>query len=307
MINATNRLDLRDLRYFEAIAEAGHLGRAAQRVHKSQPALTGCVRRLEAALGTALFERAGRGIRLTAAGEALARRARTLRVAADDAVREIAEVGAGTSGHIRIGVLPTLARFLMPPLCRAYLHEAPGVTIRTVIGQSDVLAGHLEAGEVDLILTTALRASEAVASHVIVEDEAVVIASRSHPVLARRARLEDLLSYGWVLAPAPVGTRQWLERLFQSRGLPAPRVQIESNLILAMPSLISQTRLLTFMSRRHVEVGDAGADLREVRLKETTMRRRFHVAYRRDGYLSPAAERLVRLLRTRGRSMFAGE
>jgi molybdenum-dependent DNA-binding transcriptional regulator ModE len=78
----TNQLDLRDLRYFEAIAEAGHLGRAAEKVHRSQPALTGCVRRLEEALGTALFERVGRGIRLTAAGEALARRARSLRVAA---------------------------------------------------------------------------------------------------------------------------------------------------------------------------------------------------------------------------------
>ena len=90
-----NQLDLRDLRYFEAIAEAGHLGRAAEKVHRSQPALTSCIRRLERIVGTPLLERVGRGIRLTAAGEALARRARSLRVAADDTVREIEEVGAG--------------------------------------------------------------------------------------------------------------------------------------------------------------------------------------------------------------------
>ena len=81
----TNQLDLRDLRYFEAIAEAGHLGKAASKLHRSQPALTGCVRRLEATLGTALFERVGRGIRLTAAGEALARRARRPEIVADAA------------------------------------------------------------------------------------------------------------------------------------------------------------------------------------------------------------------------------
>lgn len=303
----TNQLDLRDLRYFEAIAEVGHLGRAAEKVHRSQPALTGCVRRLEEALGTALFERVGRGIRLTAAGEALAKRARGLRVAAEDTAREIAEVGAGISGHIRIGVLPTLARFLMPPLCRAFLQDAPGVTLRTVIAQNDVLASHLEAGEVDFILTTAVRASEEVVNHAVLEDEAVVIASRNHPILAKRARLQDLLSYRWVLAPPSVGTRQWFERVFHSRGLPGPHVQIETNLILMMPTLISQTELLTFTSRRHVGLADAGTDLREVRLKETTMRRRFDVAYRRDAYLSPAAQRLIRLLRTKGRSLFSGD
>ncbi len=301
-----NQLDLRDLRYFETIAETGHLGQAAAKLFRTQPALTGCVRRLEAALGTALFERVGRGIRLTAAGEALVHRARSLRLAAEDTVREISEVGAGVAGQVRIGVLPTLARFLMPPLCRVFLQDAPGVTLRTVIAQNDVLATQLEAGEVDLILTTAVRASENTVKHALLEDEAVVIASRNHPILARKARLPDLLAYKWVLAPPSVGTRQWIERVFQGRGLPGPQVQIETNLILMMPTLILQTELLTFTSRRHVGMDDAGSDLREVKLKETTMRRRFDVVYRREGYLSPAAQRLLHLLRTRGRKLFSG-
>ena len=302
-----NQLDLRDLRYFEAIAETGHLGQAAAKLFRTQPALTGCVRRLEATLGTALFEKVGRGIRLTAAGHALVRRARSLRVAADDTVREIAEVGAGVAGQIRIGVLPTLARFLMPPLSREFLKDAPGVTLRTVIAQNDVLATQLMAGEVDFILTTAVRASEDLVNHRVLEDEAVVIASRNHPVLARKPRLQDLLAYEWVLAPASVGTRQWIERVFQSRGLPPPHVQIETNLILMMPTLIRETELLTFTSRLHVGLTDAGADLREVKLRETTMRRRFDVAWRRGGYLSPAAERLIQLIRSRGRKLFSGD
>ncbi|MBK8324036.1 MAG: LysR family transcriptional regulator [Betaproteobacteria bacterium] len=300
-------MDLRDLRYFEAIAETGHLGQAAAKLFRTQPALTGCVRRLEATLGTALFEKVGRGIRLTAAGHALVRRARSLRVAADDTVREIAEVGAGVAGQIRIGVLPTLARFLMPPLSRAFLKDAPAVTLRTVIAQNDVLATQLMAGEVDFILTTAVRASEDLVNHRVLEDEAVVIASRNHPILARKARLADLLAYEWVLAPSSVGTRQWIDRVFQSRGLPPPHVQIETNLILMMPTLIRETELLTFTSRLHVGLTDAGADLREVKLRETTMRRRFDVAWRRGGYLSPAAERLIQLIRSRGRKLFSGD
>jgi len=303
-----DQLDLRDLRYFEAIAQTGHVGRAAARVHRSQPALTGSVRRLESALGTALFEKAGRGIRLTAAGHALADRARTLRLAAEDTVREISELGAGVAGQVRIGVLPTLARFLMPPLCREFLHASPRVMLKTTIAQNDVLGLQLEAGEVELILTTAVRASPVVVKHALLEDEAVVIASGSHPIFRRRnVRLRDLLAYPWVLAPTSVGTRQWLERVFLVHGLPSPQVQIETNLILMMPSLIQETQLLTFTSRRHVGRQDSGALLREVRLKETTMRRQFEVVRRRDGYLSPAAERLLQLLRSRGRMLFAGK
>ena len=142
--------------------------------------------------------------------------------------------------------------------------------------------------------------------HTILEDEAVVIASASHPILKKRkVRLQDLLSYRWVLAPPSVGTRQWIENVFQSRGLPGPVVQIETNLILMMPSLIHQTELLTFTSRRHVGRNDAGSMLREVRLTETTMRRRFDVVYRRDGYLPPAAQNLIALLRAQGRTHFA--
>ena len=302
-----NQLDLRDLRYFEVIAETGHVGRAAKKLHRTQPALTGCVRRLEEALGTPLFERTGRNIRLTAAGHALAARARSLRVAADDAVREIADLGAGLAGHIRVGVLPTLARFLLPQATHLLLAEAPGVTLKAVVAQNDVLGAQLAAGELDLILTTNIRGDEATVRHAVCEDDAVVIASARHPVLRRRkVKPEDLLEYRWVLAPEEVGTRQWLERAFLNRGLPAPRVQIETNLILMMPALIERTELLTFTSRRHVAPSDPRSSLREVALRETTMRRRFDLAYRRDSYLSPAALRFVELLRERGEEIFAG-
>jgi DNA-binding transcriptional LysR family regulator len=300
-----NELDLRDLRYFEAIAETGHLGRAAAKLYRTQPALTGCVRRLEAALGTRLFEHAGRGIRLTAAGKALAVRARALRLGAAEAVREIGELGAGTAGHVRVGVLPTLARFLLPAATHEFLSSAAEVTIRALVAQNDVLAAQLRAGELDFILSTATAVDGSLERHKVCEDEAVVIASRTHPLLRRRnVRIADLLDYRWVLAPEEVGTRGWLENRFRRARLPAPKVQIETNLILMMPALIEQTELLTFTSRRHVAPYVPGSHLREVPLRSTTMPRHFEVAYRRESYLSPAAQRFIALVRTRGKSLF---
>jgi DNA-binding transcriptional LysR family regulator len=297
------QMDLRDLRYFETIAELGHLGRAAKQLSRTQPALTGCVRRLEEALGTPLFERVGRGIRLTPAGEVLLARARRLRVAADETVREIHDVASGTAGHIRIGILPTVAQHFLPPVCRLFLSEAKDVTLKTVLAQNDVLNASLKAGELDLVISFETETGDEFVSHTISEDASVVAAARSHEIFRKRAKLKDLLAFRWVLAAPSVESRQWLDRTFESHGLPRPRVQIETNSVLLLPPLIAQTGLLSFISRRHLARGGIGSRLKEVPLKELTMRRWFKVMYRKDGYLPPAARRLVTLLSTKGKGL----
>jgi DNA-binding transcriptional LysR family regulator len=102
-----------------------------------------------------------------------------------------------------------------------------------------------------------------------------------------------------VLAAPAVETRQWLDHVFDQAGLPRPTVQIETNLVLLLPPLIEQTGLLSFISRRHLGPGRVGAALKEIKLKETTMRRTFKLIYRKNSYLPPAAQRLVSLLGTK--------
>src|SRR5260221_14579008 len=114
-------IDLRDLHYFETAAELGNLGRAAKALFRTQPAITKGIHRLEQALGAELFERAGRGVRLTDTGRALLARARLIRSAVNDTVREIEGFSHGIAGHIRIGVAPTLAQYLLPGPCRMLL------------------------------------------------------------------------------------------------------------------------------------------------------------------------------------------
>ena len=153
-------MDLRDLRYFETIATLEHVGRAAAQLHRTQPALTNCVRRLEETCGAPLFEKAGRGIRLTVAGKVLLKWARQLRFDVEDAGREIDHVARGLAGHVRIGIVPTAAQFLLPPVARRLLQEAPEVTLKTVVGLVDGLAPMLRAGELDLMVGTEVAADE---------------------------------------------------------------------------------------------------------------------------------------------------
>jgi len=298
-------LDLRDLRYFKTMAELSHLGRAAERLCLTQPALTRCVRRLEDAFGTALFQRAGRGVRLTAAGEALLERARRLDVAADETVREMRAFAHGDSGHVKLGVVPTAAHFLLPGVCRALLEAAPQLTLKTVIGQDDVLAAALGSGDLDAVISLGANTDAHFVGHAIADDVMVVAASSSHEIFHRRRRLriEDLVGQRWVLAAPAVESRRWLDSAFEVRGLPRPIAQIETNLVLLLPGLIAQTGLLSFISRRHLSPSGIGSSLREVAFKQTTMRRVFKVMHRKDAYVSPATWRLIELVRTRGKSL----
>jgi DNA-binding transcriptional LysR family regulator len=301
-------MDLRDLKYFETIAELGHLGRAAKQLCRSAPALTKCIRRLERAFGAELFARAGRGIRLTPAGEVLLERARLLRVDLADTIRAMDAVSGGVAGHVRVGIAPTMAQYLLPAACRSFLAEAKEITIQTVIGMYPELQKSLKAGQIDFAFT-ALPTSDEFISHPIIEDEVVVVAGSSHEVFRKRPGLQDLLAYRWVLPAASLEaeTRQWLERAFEFRGLPKPSVQIETNSTTLLPRLIAQTGLLSFISRRNLGSGRVGAPLKEVRLKATTMHREFGVIYRKDCYLSPAARRFISLLCTQGRNFFSDQ
>ena len=289
-------MDLRDLRYFETIATLEHVGRAATRLHRTQPALTSAVRRLEDECGAPLFERRGRGIRLTATGQVLLRWAQRVRIDVDDALREMAEIERGLSGVVRVGVVPTAAQFLLPPATKRLLVEAPGALLKTTVALVDVLRPMLQAGELDLMIATETAPVAGFESTLLTEDAIVVAAHADHEVLRGKPTMRTLGNYRWVLQPPGAPTRDWLDHPFDRYRLPRPQVQVESSMLLTLPALIADTGLLSFLSRHHVATRGRHNPLREVPLRQTTMMRRIVVSHRTRGYVSPLARRLVELL-----------
>lgn len=289
-------MDLRDLRYFETIAELQHVGRAASALHRTQPALTSSVRRLEEDCGAALFEKAGRGIRLTAAGKVLLKWARRMRLDVEDAKRELQAAGQGVTGHVRIGIVPTAAQFLLPAVARRLLQEAPQVTLTTVTGLVDTLRPQLRSGQIDLMVGTEGTAEAGFTSKALAEDAIVVAASADHELFhGKPPTMKDLTRYRWALQPPGAPTRDWLDHAFDRKQLPRPSVQVEATMLLILPSLIARTGLLSFISRHHLTGRTGVAMLKEVPVKAAVMQRRLAVTYRDNGYLSPAAARLIEL------------
>ena len=286
-------MDLRDLAYFEVIAETGNLRIAAERLGRTKPALTKCIRRLEGAIGGALFERAGRGIALTALGAVLLERARRLRTEVGEVQRELRDRARGSAGHVRIGAGAVTANSLLPPVLRSLLANSPGITLEIIVGMGDVLREALRRGEIDIIVSSvSWQEDEEFTVEVLCEDEVVVVAHPGHDLFRQKPSLAALTRYTWVLSRQSVANRQWLEHVFRAEGLPPPVVQIETNSIQELPRLISETGLLSFTSTRGLGSPDKGA-LRAVRLEKTTLRRKLGYMTRRDSYIAPATRRLM--------------
>lgn len=290
-------MDLRDLRYFAAIAEEGNLVRAAEKMFRTQPALTKSVHRLEQSLNTRLFERAGRGMVLTEAGKLLLARSKQLSILVSDATREIEEFSEGVAGHIRVGCIPTLAEHVLPQVCEELLANHPKVTIRLMVGMNDAQVAALKDGTVDIAIGPNVTADDMLTSEKLMKDEVVVLAGSRHPIFQRTPSMKALLDYQWVLPSTSVASRQWLDSAFDRHRLPRPAVQISSNVLNMILPLIEKTGLLGFASRVNLQSGRA--KLREVALRETTMHRQIAVTYRTDGYLSPACQKLLAILRQR--------
>jgi LysR family cyn operon transcriptional activator len=145
-------MELRHLRYFVAVAETGAFSRAAARLRVTQPALWRQVHDLEAELGVRLFERAGRRMRVTSAGESLLLRSRELLAGVDQLAEHARAVKGGEVGSLSIGASPQVIQNVLAPFLARYLKSRPGVDIH-LIEEGGVGAVQLvERGEVHVAL-----------------------------------------------------------------------------------------------------------------------------------------------------------
>lgn len=300
-------MDLRDLSYFQTIAEIGHLGRAADKLNRSQPALTKSIQRLEESLGARLFQRDGRGIKLTEVGELLLIRSKQLQLSVSETQREVHDLANGLIGNVRLGCAASMAEYLLPQLAASLLERAPEVRLSLSIAQDDVLKSSLRSGQLDAIISPLHAEEPQFVTYPILQDEAVVVASVDHPIFAASFGLADLTRYRWILPSPAVSSRRWVDNVFASHKLAAPVVQIETNTISMLPRLIARTNLLSFLARETLQFSQGMNRLREVQLPATTMQRTVAVTVRAEGYLPSAAATLVSMLRENGRQFFSGD
>jgi DNA-binding transcriptional LysR family regulator len=194
--------ELRLLRYFIAVAEELHFGRAAARLQIAQPSLSRAIRDLEGTLGTALFTRTKRSVRLTDAGHALLALGPRALAEVERAFEHASSVGRGEVGELRLGFLPSAALELVPAVVRASRETHPGVRLRLLELLDEPQLEALRAGRVDVGLLRTPRPSGELAFEPLLDERLSLVVAPDHRLANRsRVRYADLRDEGLVIWP----------------------------------------------------------------------------------------------------------
>jgi len=173
-----DKMTLKQFRYFEALAREGHFGRAADACAISQPALSMQIKELEDTLGSDLFERSARQVRLTGFGEIFAVRVRDILRSVDELSDFARATESDFLSRLRIGIIPTIAPYLLPKIIGNLTHEYPALDIQIRETQTEKLIQELEEGRIDTAIL-ALPISEPTLDEVeLFEEEFVLVRNR---------------------------------------------------------------------------------------------------------------------------------
>lgn len=191
---------LRQLRYFLALAEHRHFGRAARFLHIAQPSLSQQIRALEQELDTTLFERSSRQVSLTPDGEALLPYARRMLALAADFRAELDDRRNLVQGAIRLGATPTLSAYLLPDLLRRFTRDYPGLELTLLEDGSDRLARALDEGHLDLAVLVETPEAASAAFQFLLQERIVVALPMDHRLAGReKVAMEALAEDDFIL------------------------------------------------------------------------------------------------------------
>jgi DNA-binding transcriptional LysR family regulator len=197
--------DLRQLRYFVAVAEELHFGRAAERIGIAQPPLTQQIQRLEAQLGCQVLVR-GRHTVLTAPGAVLLEEARTILGQVDRAIEATRRAARGETGEVTIGVPPSVMLTGLPAVIRKYRERYPGVGLTLREMSTSAIEDAVHSGAIDLGFLRETRPASPLASEVVFTEPVVAVIPKASALARRRSlNLSALEAEPFVLFPRRLG------------------------------------------------------------------------------------------------------
>lgn len=170
-------MDLRALRAFMAVASAGSISRAAERIHIAQPALSLQIKNLEEELGTALFERTPRGVTPTAAGNLLLAHAADILRRVDVACEDIRTAVKEPQGRVAVGLPQSLAKLVTVPLVRQVVARWPGIDLQIIEQSTGYIPQNLLTGHIDIGMTFGAAPEAGLRTEVLLEEDLLLVAA----------------------------------------------------------------------------------------------------------------------------------
>ncbi|HET7634161.1 MAG TPA: LysR substrate-binding domain-containing protein [Burkholderiales bacterium] len=291
-------MEFRHLRYFLAAAQLQSFSQASDRLHITQPTLSHQIKQLEDEIGVQLFDRVGRTVRLTTAGELFRGYAKRMLKEADSALDAIRELGDLKVGKLTIGVLSSFSTYLLPPILAEFTNTYPGIKITLFRLRTGEIKKLLQEGELDFGIAHAAAVPEQIVVDELIAESMALIVGRNHPLFGQASiAFSEVGNHGLILLTPEYNSRQLLNAAFVAGGI-TPHVAMEMNAIEPVLATVRQTRLSTIISASLVK---AVPDLHGIVLKPS-IAHAVALYTRRGSHLSAAAGTLVELIRKRFRT-----
>jgi DNA-binding transcriptional LysR family regulator len=290
-------MDLLQLEHFLAIVEERTFTRAAERVSRTQPAVSQSIKKLEDEIGAPLFARDVHEVTLTEAGRVLADYARRMVHLRDEAMRQVSDLKSMKAGTLTLAAHESAAVYLLPTPLRAYLQQYPDIKVEIHRSRLAEIPRQVMDREVDLGFVKDAPAFHELQFAEVHADEMMLIASPRHALAARTdVSVTDLKDEPFVLHHGCAATAEMILRLFEQHRTRC-RIVAELWSFENVKSFVQEGVGVAIVPGVTVKQELRDGTLVRVPLRELAMPRRTLMIYREDGYLSKPAAELIKLVR----------
>ena len=288
-------LEIRHLRYFLAVAEAGSFSRAADRLGISQPNVSQQMRDLEAALRVALFQRRGKRILLTSAGLIFQEHARAILHQIENFLEELNTEPGQMRGALHLGVVPILNLALMPELLGMFAFSHPGISLNVEEISSTEIETALEEGRMDVGLGFLTRHSPNLRYERLCNDEFALIVAQGHPWAKRRViHLSELHQQRILQLPDTFVMRRMSDEICRNHQV-RPRTVAEINAIETLLRSLAPLRAAALMPKIALR---GTTDLKAIRLQGKNLSLEIGLLGLKDSAINSAVGAFTKLAKT---------
>lgn len=297
-------MEMRQLQYFLAVARHENFTRAAEQVHVSQPSLSVQVAALEEELGTRLFDRLGRKVALTQAGELFRQHAERALSELELAAEVVRELEGAKRGRLTVGALSTVNSYLIAPLVSRFKQRFPDIHLHIHAQPSaDIVAGVIS-NRLDLGICLLPLHHPQLTTVPLFEERLALIAPPSVPILQRRVRMQDLASLPLILMPVDYCLRKMVEDQCGKVGV-LPQVSLEMTSPEGILQAVAEGAGMTILPELYVRLRSPRTDLQIVEIYDPTPRHAVGLVFLKQRHQLLAATEFVNLCRSTMKDLLA--
>ncbi|PYF72452.1 LysR substrate-binding domain-containing protein [Pedobacter nutrimenti] len=250
-------MELRQLNYFVKAAEHLHFTEAAGACFVTQSTLSQQIKQLEEELGMLLFDRIGKHVRLTEAGNVFLKHARQILRDVAKSKEAISELNSLAAGDLKIGVTYAFSSMVLPALT-PFSFKYPGIKIYVEYGPPEVLELKLKGAELDIILTFHEESdNEGLEMQPLFSSRIMMVVSKKHPLAAlKKITVNELGALDLILPGKGFSSRDYVNEIFRKKNI-LPRVRIEMNEVNSLLSLVENTSWVTVLNEKAIMTWDS--------------------------------------------------